>query len=158
LTANLAALATVAVALALGLGGCGGTSGTHTPDLRKLPLVDGARAVAQTRVCDRGASAYCALELVVVDPRYATSAALVSAEHAQLKRHGWTGAGGDTGDERAADSPGGKLRVTYATPYGELKGIIFGPVKRSRTTTLALSHAMFARASAMSVLLELGPS
>src|ERR1700738_2333467 len=54
LTAKLAALATVALAVALG--GCGGSSGAHTPDLRKLPLADGARAVAQTRVCDRGAS------------------------------------------------------------------------------------------------------
>jgi hypothetical protein len=156
LTAKLAALATVALAIALG--GCGGSSGAHTPDVRKLPLADGARAVAQTRVCDRGASAYCALELVVVDPRYATSAALVSAERARLKRDGWTGASGDTGDERAADSPGGKLRVTYATAYGELHGIDVGWVKRSRTTTLALSHAMFARASAMSILLEVGPS
>jgi hypothetical protein len=82
----------------------------------------------------------------------------MSAERAQLKRHGWTGASGETGDERAADSPGGKLRVTYATAYGELHGIDELWVKRSRTTTLALSHAMFARASAMSILLELGPS
>jgi hypothetical protein len=152
----LAALAPVALAVAVA--GCGGSSGTRIPDVRKLPLVDGARAVAQSRVCDRGASAYCALELVVVDPRYATSAALVSAEHAQLKRHGWTGANGDTGDERAADSPGGKLRVTYATAYGELKGIDLGWVKRSRTTALTLSHLFFRGVSAMSILLEVGSS
>ena len=156
MTARLAALATVALAVALA--GCGASSGTRIPELRRLPLVEGAGVVAQSRVCDRGASAYCAIELVVVDSRYATSTALVSAERAQLRRHGWTGASGDTGDERAADSPGGKLRVTYATAYGELKGIDFLWIKRSRATARALSHAMFARAPAMSILLEPGAS
>ena len=48
--------------------------------------------------------------------------------------------------------------MTYATAYGDLKGIDLGWIKRSRTITLALSRALFDRASAMSVMLEVGSS
>jgi hypothetical protein len=112
--------------------------------------------IAQVRSCDRGASAYCAIELVVVDRHYVTSAGLVAGEHAQLRRHGWSGASSDTTGEHAADSPGHKLRVTYATADGDLLGIDQGWIKRSRVTALALSRTLFQRASAMSVMLELG--
>jgi hypothetical protein len=146
----------VLVALAPLVGGCGAAGPTHSPDLSRLPLTPGARVVAQVRSCDHGANAFCALELVVVDSRYATSADVVAAEHAQLRRHGWTGANAETGDEHAADSPGHKLRVTYATAFLDLVGIARGFIRRPHPISLALSRALSARASAMSVMLELG--
>ncbi len=84
--------------------------------------------------------------------------ALVKDEHALLLKNGWTGANAETGEQHAADSPGHKLRVTYATAFGDLKGIDLGWIKRSRTLTLALSHALFAHTAAMSMLLEMGAS
>ena len=45
---------------------------------------------------------------------------------------GWTGANADTGQQRAADSPGHKLRLTYAPAAGDLQGIDLGWIKRSR--------------------------
>jgi hypothetical protein len=93
---------------------------------------------------------------VVVDRRYGSSDALVSSEHRKVHSQGWAGVGGDTGDERAAESPGHKLRVTYATAYGELKGIDLKWIQRPRTITMALSRAMFDRDPAMALLLETG--
>jgi hypothetical protein len=121
-----------------------------------LPLVDGARVAVSERVCDKGANPYCALELVVLDDRFRTSTQLVEAEHRLLRSRGWTGVGADTGDEHAAQSPGDQVRVTYATAYGDLKGYAYGWVRRSRSVALALSRAMFAQRTAMSVLLEVG--
>jgi hypothetical protein len=119
-------------------------------------MLDGGRIVARVKNCDKGANAYCGWQLVVVDPRYRTSADLVVAEHDRLRRLGWTGADAETGDEHAADSPGHKLRVTYATAYGELKDIDLGWVKRDKAIGLALSRTLFDRSSAMSIMLELG--
>jgi hypothetical protein len=147
--------AVAALLSAAAMAGCG-SSGPRTPDLTALPLTPGAQVVARHRSCDPGASAYCALELVVVDRGYPSSTALLDAVHRRLLDHGWSGANADTGDERAAESPGHRLRVTYATAYGDLKGIDFGWIKRSRPIALALSRAMFARASALSMLLEVG--
>jgi hypothetical protein len=147
--------ATALVALLALLGGCG-SSGSRTPALSQLPLVPGARVVEQQTDCNPGAHAYCALELVIVDPRYVTSADLVDSQHDLLLSKGWSGATGDTGGEHAADSPGHKLRVTYATPDTDLRAWAFTFIKRTKATALALSHAMFARQSAMSVLLEVG--
>ncbi len=84
--------------------------------------------------------------------------ALVKQEHALLLKDGWTGANAETGQQHAADSPGHKLRVTYATAFGDLLGIDRGWIKRSRTVTLALSRALFQRTAAMSMLLEIGAS
>ena len=53
-------------------------------------------------------------------------------------------------------SPGDKLRVTYATAYGDLKDIELGWISRAKPISLALSHAIFDRAAAMSVMLEIG--
>lgn len=142
--------------LAALVGGCGAGGGTHSPNVTKLPLAPGAQVVAQIRSCDRGANAYCALELVVVDRQYTTSADLVSGERAQLRHNGWTSSSGDTGDERAADSPGHQLRVTYATATRDLLGIELGWIKRSHKIAVALSHTLFERVPAMSVMLELG--
>ena len=148
----------LATALVAVLAGCGQGSSQHAPRLSDLPLVPGAKIVAQVRECDRGANAFCALHLVIVDPRYKTSADLVEDEHVRLLAHGWSGANADTGEQHAADSPGHKLRVTYATAYGDLKGVDLGWIQRPRPITLALSRALFDRASAMSVMLEIGSS
>jgi hypothetical protein len=157
---GLPTAAIASVAFGAGLAGCGGgSSGTsHGPSLTQLPLVDGASVVAHVRQCDRGANAYCAIELVVTDRRYRTSNDLIDQEHRQLRRHGWTGGAGDTADQKAADSPGHKLRVTYATASGDLRGVDLGWIQRSRKITLALSRALFDQAPAMSVMLEVGAS
>jgi hypothetical protein len=144
------------VALGTALAGCGAGSKSRDPDLTKLPLVNGASVVARVRQCDRGANAFCAIELVVTDRRYRTSADLVDAQHGQLRKHGWTGGTGDTNQQKAADSPGHKLRVTYATASGELRGVDLGSIERPRKITLALSRVLFDQAPAMSVMLEVG--
>jgi hypothetical protein len=142
--------------LVAGLSACGSGSGNRSPDLGRLPLVSDARVVAHASQCDAGANAYCALELVVVDPRISSSEDLVKDEGDHLLAAGWTRVNGDTGDEGAAQSPGHKLRVTYATASGDLKGIDLGWIQRSQTIALALSRSLFDRTSAMSVTLELG--
>jgi hypothetical protein len=153
--AAIAPAAVVGLLAAAVLTGCG-TGGPRAPRLASLPLVAGAHVVAQDRVCDKGANPYCALELVVTDDGYPTSTALVAAEHRLLRSKGWTGVNADTGDERAAESPGHRVRVTYATGYGDLKGIDEGWIHRSHRVALALSRAMFEQRSAMSALLEIG--
>jgi hypothetical protein len=145
-------------ALAGVVAGCGQGSTQHTPALAKLPLAPDTRIVTSTRRCDPGANAFCGWQLVVVGPRYPTSEVLLRAEHRRLLSLGWTGANADTGEQHAADSPGHKLRVTYATPFGDLKGIDLGWIRRSWPVTLALSRAMFERSSALSMLLEEGPA
>ena len=52
----------------------------------------------------------------------ASSDDLLKGERDDLLAAGWTRVNGDTGDERAAQSPGHKLRVTYASASGDLKG------------------------------------
>jgi hypothetical protein len=145
-------------ALIATLAGCGQSSVQHTPNLARLPLVGGTRIVAHAIKCDPGANAFCGWELVVVGPRYSTSEALLQSEHRRLLKLGWSGANGDTSDEHAADSPGHKLRLTYATAYGDLKGVDLGLIRRSEQVTLALSRAMFQRASTISMLLVEGTS
>jgi hypothetical protein len=154
---RLGALLTLASACAA-LAACGSGSSSHQPSLAQLPLVDGASVVTQVRACDHGANAFCAIEIVVTDHRYRTSTDLVEDEHAQLRKHGWTGGQGDTNEQKAADSPGHKLRVTYATASGDLRGVDLGSIQRPRRITLALSHVMFDQAPAMSIMLEVGAS
>jgi hypothetical protein len=144
-------------ALAAVLAGCG-SGGRHRPNLTQLPLVDGASVIAQVHSCDRGKNAYCAIELVVTDRRYKNSTDLVEEEHSQLRKHGWTGGQGDFSQQKAADSPGHKLRVTYATAAGDLRGVDLGSIQRPRQITLALSRTMFDQAPAMSIMLEVGAS
>jgi hypothetical protein len=141
----------------IGVSACG-SGGDQVPNVAGLPLVKGARVVAQAKQCDPGANAFCAVEMVVVDPTFGTSEKLVKGEQLHLLAAGWTRVNGDTGDEVAAQSPGHKLRVTYATASRDLRGIDLGWIKRSRPITLALSRALFDRDSAMSVMLELGSS
>ncbi|MDQ6819842.1 MAG: hypothetical protein M3076_05790 [Actinomycetota bacterium] len=138
--------------------GCGSSGPTHNPDPSALPLVDGASIVARHRQCDPGANAFCAIELVIVAPRYHSSMELLQSEKRHLKSVGWTGTGGDANQERAADSPGHKLRATYATAQDELLDNDLGWIQRPRQITLALSHTVFNRTSALAVMLEPGIS
>lgn len=147
-------LAVIATALAVVLAGCGG--GARSPKLGSLPLVPGAHVVTNVRRCDGGSKPYCALELVVADPRYGSSRALVVAERNLLRASHWTGASAQTADELADESPGHKLRVTYATAYGDLKGIDLGWIERTGQIQHSLSAQMFAGATAMSAQIQIG--
>lgn len=152
-------------ALVLALGGCGfvlagcGQSGSSpgSLSLSQLPLISGASVVAQTRQCDSGANAFCAIEAVIVDRRTASSGALVTSEQRRLRQLGWMAAAGDNGKETADDSPGQQVRVTYATAEGDLTGIDLGWIKRPWVIEWSLSRAMFQRLPAMSIMLEQGP-
>jgi len=140
------------------LAGCGGgESSSGPPSLASLPLVDGATVLTQTRQCDRGTNSYCAIEAVVIDRSATSSGALVTREFGHLRALGWTGAAGDNGNERAANSPGHKLRVTYSTAQGDLTGIDLGWIKRPWPITWSLSRTVFERIPAMSIMFETGP-
>jgi hypothetical protein len=152
-TVGLALLPTV-VALA----GCGQQASTASPTLSQLPLASGASIVAQVHECDKGAKAFCAIELVVVGRGYNSSVDLVKAQRRRLKQSGWSGVAPDDGQQRAAQSPGQKLRITYATAAADLLGIDLEWIKRPRPITFALAHAMFDGSPAMSILLEAGPA
>jgi hypothetical protein len=145
------------LALGVALGGCG-SGGSHTPDLSKLPLVSGTKVVAQARQCDKGSNPYCAVQIVVVGNTYKNSQDLLGVERERLVSLGWTREGADTGNEHAADSPGHKFRVTYATALADLTGIDLGWIKRPRPITLALSQSVFQRRPALSMMLELSTS
>jgi hypothetical protein len=150
--------ASALLAMALAVAGCGQSAQSRSPDLASVPLAGGARVVAHIRRCDRGADPYCAVQAVVVGGRYRSSTALLSRERRHLHSLGWTQAIGDSGLELAADSPGHKLRLIYATAAADLQGVDLGWIQRSRLITLALSRLMFDRASAISVMLETGSS
>ena len=142
--------------LGAALAGCGGQGAVRSPDPGALPLVGGTRVVAQVKQCDTGANAYCAIEVVVLAPSLSTSGELVAIERRVLLEHGWTRAHPDTGEEMAADSPGEKIHLNYATAYGDLLGIDLGWIHRTTAIEMALSKAMFARVPAMSLMMELG--
>lgn len=101
---------------------------------------------------------FCAIEAVIVDRGASSSGDLVTREYNHLHALGWTGAAGDNGAERAANSPGHKLRVTYSTAQGDLTGIDLGWIMRPWPITWSLSRMMFKRIPAMSVMLETGPA
>jgi hypothetical protein len=150
--------APASLALVLILGGCGGGKSQRTPTASAIPLVPGARIAAQTRACDRGARAFCAIDLVVVHPRYASSDVLAKDESDVLRKHGWSLADGDTSLQSAANSPGHKLRLTYATATGDLREVDLGTINRPWPIVYALSNSMFDRDAAMSMRLEVGAS
>lgn len=147
------ALACAALAAVL-LGGCG--AGARTPSVKRLPLVNGLHLVTRQRICDKGRNAYCAVEMVMSAPGYASSVDLQKAERLLLKKRGWVKVNAPVGQELAADSPGDHLRVTYAAANMELEAIDLGWVKRSRPITLSLSRQIFNHASALAVLLQAG--
>lgn len=146
----------VAAAIAAAaLAGCGG-SGSRAPSLAGLPLLPGAKVTVNTRTCDRGANAFCSLQIVVTSRGYRSSGQMLHAERLLLRRHRWALTAAPVGLELAADSPGDRLRVTYATASNDLEGVDLGWVRRVRPVTLALSHTIFAHTSALSMLLVLG--
>jgi hypothetical protein len=138
--------------------GCGTGSTTSSLNLHSVPLVPGATIATTSRQCDRGENPFCALEAVIVDRNVSSSGALVATEDRILHQAGWKSSAGDDGDEVAADSPGQKLRVTFATAVGDLIGIDEKWIKRSWTITTALDQTMFKRTPAMSIMLEQGPT
>lgn len=141
------------------LAGCGAQAGSgNAPQLASLPLVRGAKVVAHVKACDKGANAFCGTELVVIDPRLHSSGALVSEERFRLRKRGWSFGEGEIPDEQSASSPGGKLRVTYATGSADLLGIDLGWIKRADPVALTLSRMMFDRTPTMSLILEAGPA
>jgi hypothetical protein len=150
-------LVSALLALGVALAGCG-SGASHTPDLSKLPLVPGTEVIVKARQCDNGSNPYCAVQIVLVGRSYKDSQDLLGVERERLVSLGWMREGADTGNEHAADSPGHKLRVTYATALADLTGIDLGWIKRPRPITLALSHAVFQRTPALSMMLELSTS
>jgi hypothetical protein len=150
-------LALLLAAAAALLAGCG-ASRLHVPNAAKLPLVPGARVVERLRSCNRGANAYCAVDMVVEDPRYPNPPALARAERHLLRRSGWTVEYADVPAEYALLSPGARLHVTLAPVDHELRAIDLGQVQRPQAFALALSRALFAHRIALAVVLELGPA
>jgi hypothetical protein len=139
------------------LAGCG-SAAPRSVSIQQLPLVDGASIVTQVTQCDRGANAFCAIEAVVVDRRFKSSGALVASEHHYLRKLGWTSSAGDNGNERAAQSPGNKLRLTYATAGGDLIGWDEGWIKRPRTIVMTLDRQFLDGTPTMSIMLQVGPT
>jgi hypothetical protein len=143
-------------AAALATAACGQAATSRAPVLSGVPLIGGTRVVANVRSCDRGANPYCAVQLVVVGGRYGSSMALLTSEQGRLRQLGWTSGAGDTGVEQSADSPGHKLRLTYATASNDLMAIDLGWIQRRRPIARALSNELFDRAPAISLMLETG--
>ena len=145
---------------AVALAACGQAQGGsgRSPNPADLPLVPGSAVVAKIKECDRSANAFCGVELVVVDDRTHSSGGLLAAERHHLRKLGWTFGQGDIPDQRSASSPGGNLRITYATASEDLLGIDLGWIFRTHPVALALSRTMFSRQPAMSIMLETGPA
>ncbi len=139
---------------------CGGGGPSGSLSLSQLPLVPGASVLTQVRQCDKGSDAFCTIEAVIVDKQAHSSGSLVASEHRQLHSLGWTTSAGDDGVQVAADSPGHKLRLTYATALGDLFGLDMDWLKqpRPRAIGLSLAQTMFDRTPAMSIMLEAGPT
>ena len=140
------------------LTGCGSTQAQRTPAASSLPLVPGSKIVAQVRSCDRGSNAFCGIDLVVRNGSYKSSDLLARDESHVLRKNGWSPSDGDTGSQSAANSPGHKLRLTYATAIGDLEQIDLGIINRPWPITYALSNSMFDRDAAMSLRLQVGAS
>ena len=144
-----------ALALVLAVAGCGQSSAGRTPSVDRVPLVPRTRVFAHVTRCDPGANSYCALQLVVVG-RYASSENLFKAERKYLQSLGWGLVNAQTGDEHAAESPGHRFHIVFATAALDLKDWDLGWIKRSRMIARALSQTMIDRQPAWSVMLESG--
>jgi hypothetical protein len=149
----LASLALVPI-----LAGCGASQAERAPAASDIPLVPGAQIAVQSRACDRGSRVFCSVDLVVVDHHYVSSDILARDESHFLRKHGWSLADGDTGLQSAANSPGHKLRLTFATANGDLQQIDLGSINRPWPIIYGLSSTMFDRTAAMSMRLEVGAS
>jgi hypothetical protein len=143
------------LAVAAAVAACGSQS-ARTPSTSRLPLVTGSSVIVNVRECNHGANPYCAQEMVVEGGQYRSPKDLLFAERNYLRSQGWTSATPNTGVELAAESPGHKLRVTYATALQDLKGIDLSWIARPWSVTSALDRAVFDRVPTMSMLLEVG--
>ncbi len=145
----------LSAAACLALAGCA-SSGARVPPRSGLPLVPGTRVSVDVRVCDKGADAFCARELVVLGASYRSSNELLTGEHRLLLARGWKRMDATTGAEYGADSPGDRLRVSYATDWEELSAVDYGWIKRKRVVALALSAALISHTPTISALLQYG--
>jgi hypothetical protein len=151
----VAPIALVVVAI----GGCGANKPKTTPAASAIPLVPGAHIAVQSRACDgQGSHSFCAIDLVVVDHGYQSSDVLAKDESDVLRKSGWSLADGDTSLQSGANSPGHKLRLTYATAAGDLRAIVLGYIGRPWPIQYALSNTIFDRTAAISMMLETGAS
>jgi hypothetical protein len=148
--------ALAALALGAALASCGGSSSTRGPALSALPILPGARVAVQSQQCDKGHAAFCAIQFVLVDKAFTDNYQFLYAQRAWLHSHGWTGASGDTSVEEAADSPGHKLHLTYATATDDLEGWAFNWIKRRAAVIYGLSNTVFDGTPALSMMLEIG--
>jgi hypothetical protein len=144
--------------LAGSLAGCGSTQAHRSPTVSSLPLVPGSQIVAQVRACDQGSNAFCGIDLVVRNRKYVSSDVLARDESHLLRKNGWSPSDGDIGSQSAANSPGHKLRLTYATAIGDLEQIDLSAINRPWPITYALSNSIFDRDAAMSMRLQVGAS
>ena len=146
-----------AAALALALGGCASGSPPGRPAAHAVPLVARTAIVAQARVCDRGSHSYCAREFVLASPHHLLDAGVLKvAERTLLHNSGWRRTEGQTYDEFAADSPGDRLRITYATAEQDLLAIDERRIDRPPRIVRALAETLFAREPAISVIVQAG--
>ncbi len=140
------------------IAGCGASQAQRTLTAKDIPLVPGAQIAVQAHACDRGSRVYCSVDLVVVDHHYVSSDVLALDESHVLRKHGWSLADGETAFQTGANSPGHKLRLTFASATGDLRQIVLGQINRPWPITYALSNSMFDRTAAMSMRLEVGTS
>ena len=152
-----AATALVLLAAAVPLAGCAEGSAPGRPALSELPRVARTRVLADVRSCDAGSHPYCAREIVLASPhRFIDSGVLKVAERTLLHNSGWHRTEGQTYDEFAAESPGNRLRVTYATAEQDLLAVDERRIQRPAAIVRALSQTLFQRQPALSVLLQAG--
>jgi hypothetical protein len=144
-----AGLVTVALA------GCGQSQNLGQAD---VPLLSGARVLKQIKRCDQGSNVFCALDMVVADPRYQSAGEFLKHERRYLRRLGWSLQEGEIKQERSAVSPGRKIRIVYATAAGDLLAIDEGWIRRPSPIALALSRTMFDGVPAISLMVAAGPA
>jgi hypothetical protein len=123
-----------------------------------VPLVNGAQVLQQVRRCDEGSNAFCALDMVVINPLYRSSGDFLVAERKHLRQLGWTLQEGEILQERSAVSPGRKFRIVYATAAGDLLALDQGWIKRPEPIGPTLSRTLFAGLPAISLMVEAGPA
>jgi hypothetical protein len=101
---------------------------------------------------------FCALDMVVVAPRFRSADALIGEQRRRLRSLGWTLQQSEVGQEQSAVSPGQKFRLIFATAPGDLLALDEGWVQRPHAISLALARTVFDRVPALSLSLEAGPS
>jgi hypothetical protein len=144
-----------AALLALILAGCGQSAHLDNP---QVPLIDGAQVLQQIKRCDEGSHVFCALDMVVTNPRFQSAGDFLVSERQYLKRLGWSLQEGEIGQERSAVSPGHRLRIVYATASGDLLALDLGWIKRPEPIAHTLSKTMFDGQPAISLMVEAGPA